>query len=183
MWGGRKTRSHKYTSGSQLLRQSHLQIAAGAIHPSPFQAVLIIPDLPPSVPTLLLHHRHRSLLLFQCEPHPTMTRKRGFENDDDNETKLHSTREAEAHKRTKDHDDVHDLVLIPKDQAWQFDVLELYDPPTCSTWKPEGVMQERVPNPRSTCNPAYILCVMGSTTTQLDMLRYNDLQAQKKLIC
>lgn len=105
------------------------------------------------------------------------SRKRTLDVTDagDEDNGLHQKYDVNDHqKRNKSIDDVHDISLVPKAEAWHFNAAEL--------WKYRGIMAEVTPGQLEAYNlknydptkSLFLLCVIGEIKLQLDLLWYDD---------
>lgn len=113
-----------------------------------------------------------------------MSRKRSRQIYDTHEIETTSDvteNSTEAPKRSKEHDEVYDIELIARENAWHFNVSDLLNTPMIPTL---GDPSLRGHGDRGiSSRPLYLLCVLGSMTLQLDLMWYVLASIRQRPFC
>lgn len=83
---------------------------------------------------------------------------------------------GDQQKRNKNTDQVQDIGLIPRHEAWQFDTSELLDSPATIQTPNTGQLDGNNFKQYDQSKSLFLLCVIGEMTLQLDLLWYPPLR-------
>jgi len=101
------------------------------------------------------------------------SRKRAFTSESLGDEGYADNENNDQQKRNKSVDEVQNIHLIPALEAWPFDTAELLDSPTTIPVGNPGQVDGNNFKNYDPSKSLFLLCVIGNTTLQLDLLWYD----------